>query len=210
VLIMELIDGHRLDDEAAIGAEGIDPAPVVDQLVKAFFLTALRDGFFHGDLHAGNLMMRTDGRLALLDWGIVGRFEPASLHQLRLVVRAALGDEAAWTEVLDWAMTQLGPLLLERFPIDEQAARGLLRVLLDQVFTTPIGQLDLAGLFIDPMRAARDADLPNPGIDPDSFDRGMLLLGKQLLLYEGYGRRYLPERCLLDDRQFFGALVGSD
>jgi predicted unusual protein kinase regulating ubiquinone biosynthesis (AarF/ABC1/UbiB family) len=213
LLVMDYIDGIALDDFEAVRDHGLDPAPIVDQLVKAFFLTALRDGFFHGDLHAGNLLLGRDGRLAVLDWGIVGRFEPGSLRQLRRVVRAALGDDAAWEEVLDWAMAQLGPMLLERFPIDEAAARGLLRAILDQVFTTPIGQLDLAALFIDPLRPV---DPPAGGrtttvaqLDPDQIDRGMALLAKQLLFYERYGRMYLSERSLLDDRDFFAELVGA-
>jgi predicted unusual protein kinase regulating ubiquinone biosynthesis (AarF/ABC1/UbiB family) len=212
VLVMEHIDGMALDDLDAVRDHGLDPAPIVDQLVKAFFLTALRDGFFHGDLHAGNLLLGRDGRLAVLDWGIVGRFEPDSLRQLRLVVRAALGDSAAWEQVLDWAMSQLGPVLMERFPVDETAARGLLRVVLDQVFTTPIGQLDLTTLFIDPLRPVEGATERSPtavpGLDPEQFDRGMLLLAKQLLFYERYGRLHLADRSLLDDRSFFADLVG--
>lgn len=214
VLVMEYIDGMALDDLDAVRAEGLDPGPIVEQLVRAFFLTALRDGFFHGDLHAGNLLLARDGRLAVLDWGIVGRFEPASLIQLRRIVRAALGDELAWQEVLDWAMARLGPMLLERFPIDEEAARGLLRVVLDQVFTTPIGQLDLTTLFIDPLRPIEGGpsgpSAAMSGLDPDDFDRGLALLAKQLLFYERYGRLYLADRSLLDDRAFFAGLVGLD
>jgi predicted unusual protein kinase regulating ubiquinone biosynthesis (AarF/ABC1/UbiB family) len=213
VLVMEYLDGTAIDDIGAVTQRGLDPAPLVDQLVKAFLLTALRDGFFHGDLHAGNLLLLRDGRLGILDWGIVGRFEPDSHAHLRRVVRAALGDEDSWTEVLDWSMAQVGPALMQRFPVDEEAARGLLRVVLDQVFTTPIGQLDLSALFVD---AALPVDFepveppPSsvPGLDHDNFDRGMFLLGKQLLFYERYGKLYLGDRSLLDDREFFAPLVG--
>jgi hypothetical protein len=100
---------------------------------------------------------------------------------------------------------------MERFPIDEEAARGLLRTLLDQVFTTPIGQLDLTTLFIDPLRPIEGTrPAPPPSFDPDQFDRGVALLAKQLLFYERYGRMYLADRSLLADRAFFSRILGLE
>ena len=59
---MEFIEGIPVDDLARIERYGFDPAPVVSQTVKGFLLTTIRWGFFHGDVHAGNLLLRPDGQ----------------------------------------------------------------------------------------------------------------------------------------------------
>ena len=51
---------------------------VLDQALRAWFTNAVRYRTFHGDVHAGNLMLCADGRLAVLDWGITGRLRPAA------------------------------------------------------------------------------------------------------------------------------------
>src|SRR5688572_15942160 len=73
VLTMEYMDGSPIDDLAMAAEMGIQPAPLVNDLLRAWVLTALRAGAFHADIHAGNLLLLRDGRLAMLDWGVVAR-----------------------------------------------------------------------------------------------------------------------------------------
>src|SRR5437879_145772 len=99
VLTMEFLDGFPIDDLARIAELGVDPRPLIEQTVRGWFLTAIRYGVFHGDVHAGNLMLLRDGRIAALDWGIVGQLDPKTHRFFRRAIEAALGDEAAWDEV---------------------------------------------------------------------------------------------------------------
>src|SRR5207244_10797135 len=93
VLTMEFLDGVPIDDLARIAELGVDPRPLIEQTVRAWFLTTIRYGIFHGDVHAGNLMLLRDGRIAALDWGIVGQLD-ADIHRFfRRTIHAALGDE---------------------------------------------------------------------------------------------------------------------
>jgi len=96
VLTMEFLDGVPVDDLQRIESFGFDPAPVVIQTVKGFLLTTIRWGFFHGDVHAGNLMLLRDGRLGVIDWGIVGRLDHDTHMFFRHIVEAGLGDQEAW------------------------------------------------------------------------------------------------------------------
>ncbi|HSI42653.1 MAG TPA: 2-polyprenylphenol 6-hydroxylase [Xanthobacteraceae bacterium] len=75
VLTTEWIDGIKLNDPAALVAAGHD-LPALGRLVMQSFLRhALRDGFFHADMHPGNLFIDTEGRLVAVDCGIMGRLD---------------------------------------------------------------------------------------------------------------------------------------
>ncbi len=93
VLVMERLDGFAWGDASAMRAAGIDTEAVLHAALIAFLEGALLYGVFHGDLHGGNLFVQSDGRVALLDFGITGRFdEPRRLAFLRLVMTASAND----------------------------------------------------------------------------------------------------------------------
>ncbi len=73
VLTTEWIDGKTLGDPAALDAAGIDRERTAEVLIRSFLRHAIRDGFFHADMHPGNLFADRDGRLAAVDFGIMGR-----------------------------------------------------------------------------------------------------------------------------------------
>ncbi len=75
VLTSEWIDGVSVRDTAAIAAAGRDPKQVAVLVMRSFLTQALRDGFFHADMHPGNLFIDAQGRLAAVDFGIMGRLD---------------------------------------------------------------------------------------------------------------------------------------
>jgi ubiquinone biosynthesis protein len=110
VLVMERLEGFAWGDADAMRAAGIDTEEVLHAALIAFLEGALLYGVFHGDLHGGNLLVRSDGRVALLDYGITGRFDEAKrLAFLRLVVAASANDVPAQIA----AMRDLGALPLD-------------------------------------------------------------------------------------------------
>ena len=217
VLTMELLDGVPIDDFASVEEMGVDPAPVVAEVVKSFFLTTLGYGIFHGDVHAGNLLLLRDGGVGVLDWGIVGRLRPENRRAFRTTIRAALGDEAAWRTVIGDLLEVWGPVLRDRSGMDDAAIAAMVRAMLEQVFTRPFGEISLATLILGPDAGAagfrppprRSGGNAAPSVDPDLFDRGMVLLGKQLLYFERYGKLYLSDVPLLDDRAFFEQVLAA-
>ena len=93
VLVMERLDGFAWGDAAAMQAAGIDTEAVLHAALIAFLEGALLYGVFHGDLHGGNLLVQADGRVALLDFGITGRFDEVKRRAfLRLVMTASGND----------------------------------------------------------------------------------------------------------------------
>lgn len=75
VLTLERVEGVPVSDRAAMVAAGITPEPLAAHVVQAFLEQALYDGFFHADLHQGNLFATTDGTLVAVDFGIMGRLD---------------------------------------------------------------------------------------------------------------------------------------
>jgi ubiquinone biosynthesis protein len=73
VLTLEWIDGIPLTDRARLQAKGFDLPKLGCGLIQSFLRHALRDGFFHADMHPGNLFVDDDGKLIAVDFGIMGR-----------------------------------------------------------------------------------------------------------------------------------------
>lgn len=76
VLVMELMDGIKITDVAALERSGIDKHAVAQKLMEVFCEQVLRDGFFHADPHPGNVMVQPGPRLVLLDFGLAKDFPP--------------------------------------------------------------------------------------------------------------------------------------
>jgi ubiquinone biosynthesis protein len=73
VLTLEWIDGTPLHDRATLEAKGFDLKHLSHAVIQTFLRHALRDGFFHADMHPGNLFVDADGKLTFVDFGIMGR-----------------------------------------------------------------------------------------------------------------------------------------
>ena len=75
VLATEWIDGVRIDDLDAIERMGLDRRDVTARSARVFFLQVFRDGFFHADMHPGNMFLLPSGELVPVDFGIMGRVD---------------------------------------------------------------------------------------------------------------------------------------
>ncbi len=76
MIVMERIEGVRIDDLEGIARLGLDRKRLARIGVDAYFKQVLEDGFFHADPHAGNIFALRDGRVGFMDFGIVGRVSP--------------------------------------------------------------------------------------------------------------------------------------
>ena len=75
VLTLEWIDGIKLSHRDRLIAAGHDTTLLASRLIKAFLRQAIAEGFFHADMHQGNLFALPDGRIAAIDFGIMGRID---------------------------------------------------------------------------------------------------------------------------------------
>lgn len=75
VMTLDWIDGIKISDTAALEAAGHDRKALASRLVLAFLTQAISGGFFHADMHQGNLFVQPDGTIAAIDFGIMGRID---------------------------------------------------------------------------------------------------------------------------------------
>lgn len=234
VLTMEFIEGVPVDDLAAIEEFGADPRPVVQQVVQGFLLTAIRWGNFHGDVHAGNLLFRPDGRIGVIDWGIVGRLDPETHAMFRRMIEAALGDDTAWADIAATIRKAYGDEMLQSLGFGPAEMTALVEMMMKPVLTQPFGQVSLADVLMAPSRAVLQSQGHDPGdrspiavlkrlrdqrkirnmvedtgVVASDFDRATFLLSKQLMYFERYGKMYMADVSLFEDREFFTAALAA-
>ncbi|HXG64023.1 MAG TPA: AarF/ABC1/UbiB kinase family protein [Blastocatellia bacterium] len=82
VIVMEFIRGVKITDLSELRAAGHEPRRINELLYRAYFKQLLEDGFFHADPHPGNLLVMADGRLAIFDFGMVGRISAELQRQM--------------------------------------------------------------------------------------------------------------------------------
>lgn len=179
VLTMEYIDGQKITALSPLRRIDLDSRPLADELFRAYLKQILLDGFFHADPHPGNVLVTNDGRLALLDLGMVGRISPAvqeSLLKLLLDISEGRGDRAAERAA------EIGKRL-ENFDAVELDRRVSELVSLYRHAT--IGQMQIGRVLLDISRAASDAGL--------RLSSELTMLGKTLLQLDEIGRSLDPE-----------------
>ncbi|MEX2159438.1 MAG: AarF/ABC1/UbiB kinase family protein [Dehalococcoidia bacterium] len=226
VLTMEFLDGKPLDDLAHASALGIDPAPLVRELLQAWVLTGLRVGAFHADIHAGNLLLLRDGRLGMLDWGIVAMMDSDSRRAFRGLCEASIGREEAWDEIGALMIEMNGPSFYA-LGLEDADIHRFARATFEPALTHPLkdvsmGELMMSGddvvqratgeeapkrSFAGRLRGMRDAARAyRTAAKIGAFESATMRMGflsmKQLVYLERYGRMYIPEEALLGDSDF--------
>jgi predicted unusual protein kinase regulating ubiquinone biosynthesis (AarF/ABC1/UbiB family) len=231
VLTMGLLDGEPLDDLSHSQALGVDPAPLVRELLKAWVLTGLRVGAFHADIHAGNLLLLRDGRLGMIDWGIVALMDQDSRLMFRRLCEASLGKDEAWGDIASLMGKVSGPSFFALGLTEEQLPR-FAREVFEPVLTKPLSEVSMAELMMtgdDVIRKATGEEPPRRSLRDrlrsmraagrsyqeaaanGTFESPTMRMGflsmKQLVYLERYGRMYIPDEALLGDGDFVRSVL---
>lgn len=178
VLTMEYVDGKKVtaisDEERA----RVDGARLADELQKAYMKQICIDGFFHADPHPGNVFLCGDGRIALIDLGMVGRLSPEMRERLlRLLI--ALGEGRPETSAdLAVKIGQPGR------SFDEPRFRSAIKTLVNASVGSNVSQIQLGRVVMDLARLAGDCGMIAPG--------ELTMLGKALLSLDELGRALAP------------------
>ena len=179
VLTLEWIEGIKLTDRDALIAAGQDVKALAAILVRAFLRQAVVDGFFHADLHQGNLFALADGRLAAVDFGIMGRIDrQARLWLAEILYGLITGNYRRVAEIHFEAQYVPGHHNIDEFVTALRAVGEPIRGL--PVKDISIGHM-LEGLF----KITRDFDMP---VQPH-----LLLLQKTMVMEEGVATSLDPD-----------------
>ncbi|MGB8274244.1 MAG: 2-polyprenylphenol 6-hydroxylase [Alphaproteobacteria bacterium] len=175
VLTLERVAGIRIDDRQALIAAGHDPDDVLAKSANAVFTQVFRDGFFHADLHPGNLFVQADGRIVAVDFGIMGRIDRNTRGFLADMLLGFLnGDYARVAEVHFRAGYVPADQSLDRFT---QACRAIG----EPILGLPMHEISIAHLLGQLFEVTESFEMET---QPQ-----LLLLQKTMLVAEGVGRK---------------------
>jgi ubiquinone biosynthesis protein len=179
VLTMEFIEGKKVTDLGPLARLELDGGPLADQLFKAYLDQVLVQGVFHADPHPGNVLVTADGRLVLLDVGMIARLAPAVRDKL-VKLLLALAD-ARPEEVTRVAVT-MGDKLPD---FDEAVLARAVADLVGRSASASLADLEIGALVLQLTRKAGEAGLR---MDPE-----LVMLGKTLLNLDQVATALDPE-----------------
>ncbi len=179
VLTMDYVRGTKVTALSPLTRIDVDTKALADTLIRAYLKQIVVDGVFHADPHPGNVFLTDDGRLALIDLGMVGRLSPMMqdrLLKLLLAVSEGRGDEAA-------DVTAALGEKLQGF--DEPSFRREITTLVGRYGHESLGELQVGRVFIDLQQACAHHALRAPS--------ELTMLGKMLLNLDQVARALDPE-----------------
>ena len=184
VMTIEWIDGIKISDVEALRAAGHDLPDLAQRLVLAFLTQAISAGFFHADMHQGNLFVRPDGAIVAIDFGIMGRIDRRARQWLaEILYGLTTGNYRRVAEIHFEA--QYVP---SYHSVDEFATA--LRAVGEPMRGKPVSELSV-GMMLDGLFAiTRDFDMQT--------QPHLLLLQKTMVMVEGIATQLHPEINMWD------------
>jgi len=179
VFVMERIDGIPISNIQALKDAGIDMRQLAHNGVEIFFTQAFRDGFFHADMHPGNIFVSRDGQYRAVDFGIMGTLSAEDKRYLAVNFNAFFNRD--YREVAE-AHLRAGWVPPETPVGDFEAA---IRAVCEPIFARPIKDISFGRLLLQLFQTARQFNME---IQPQ-----LVLLQKTLFNIEGLGRRLYPD-----------------
>jgi ubiquinone biosynthesis protein len=179
VLTMEWLDGIKLNDREALIEAGQDCHALAAILVRSFLRQAVVDGFFHADLHHGNLFALADGRIAAIDFGIMGRIDRRARVWLAEILYGLItGDYRRVAEIHFEAQYVPPHHSVEEFATALRAAGEPIRGL-------PVKDISVGRMLESLFSITRDFDMPT--------QPHLLLLQKSMVMNEGVASALDPD-----------------
>jgi ubiquinone biosynthesis protein len=179
VLTLEWLDGIKLNDRDALIDAGHDCNALAAILVRAFLRQAVVDGFFHADLHHGNLFALPDGRIAAIDFGIMGRIDRrARIWLAEILYGLITGNYRRVAEIHFEAQYVPPHHNVEEFATALRAAGEPIRGL-------PVKDISVGRMLESLFSITRDFDMPT--------QPHLLLLQKTMVMNEGVATTLDPD-----------------
>lgn len=174
VLVLEYFDGIPLSDPAALSKMGTDTEIIIKAGLMSFFRSVFQHGLFHGDLHAGNLIILPDSKLGLIDFGVVGRLTRKSQDSVAGMFVSLANEDY---EQLAYEYMDIAPF--NEHVDANQFARDL-REMIAPHYGLSFKDMDVGKLLMSSANIAAQYKLRLPS--------ELMLLFKALVAIEGMGR----------------------
>lgn len=193
LLVMEKLEGKRLSQTGALEAYNIKPEHIVEEGLRIFLNMVFRDGFFHGDLHAGNIFVLPNGKIGLVDFGVVGRLSTKARESISVILLALATEDY---DQLAYEFVDISPyhggVLIDQFAHD-------LRSLIAPYHGLSFKNVDLGKLLMESTTIASQYGLRIPN--------ELLLYFKAVITVEGMGRSIIEDFDILKYTEDFSTEI---
>jgi predicted unusual protein kinase regulating ubiquinone biosynthesis (AarF/ABC1/UbiB family) len=179
VLTMDYIRGHKITELSPLTWLDLNGQVLTEQLFKAYLKQVLVDGLFHADPHPGNIFLSDDGRIALLDLGMVGRTTPGMQENL-LKLLLAMGDGRA-----EDALEIVLRISETRDDFNESDFRRRIGQLVAEQQDNTLQQIDVGKALLAVTKTSAETGLYVPS--------DLTVLGKTLLQLDHIGKTLAPD-----------------
>lgn len=179
VMVMERISGTPISDVASLRTQGVDLGRLAHNGVEIFFTQAFRDGFFHADMHPGNIFVGPNGQYRAVDFGIMGTLSEEDKNYLAQNFLGFFNRDYRAVAVAHLRAGWVPPTTR----VDEFEAA--IRTVCEPVFAKPLKDISFGRVLVRLFETARRFDME---IQPQ-----LVLLQKTLFNIEGLGRRLYPD-----------------
>ena len=178
VLVLEYLSGYALEDREGLIKVGVNLEDLAEHLIRTVLAQMLEFGYYHGDLHPGNLRVIPENTLIFLDFGLLGRLDQATRRHLSsLVICLMLDDNRGISDVL----LDMGAVDGQ---VDEKALRADVERLRQEYYGIPLEELQIGEALESLWNVAARHQVRVP---PD-----MALLAKTVMTLEGVVRNLAP------------------
>ncbi len=178
VLTTERIEGIPIDERERLKAAGHDTLKLCERATTLFFHMVFVDGYFHADLHPGNIFVSREGHIQLVDFGIVGRLDIQSRRYLAEMLLAFLKKDYRRAAEVHREADYIGE------HVNLSAFEDALREIAEPIFNRPLAEISLAELLLCLFSVTERFQME---VQPE-----LLLLQKTMVVLEGVGRELEP------------------
>ena len=179
ILVLEYIEGIKINEISALKKQKHNIEKIIEVSTEVFFLQVFRDGFFHGDMHPGNIFIDKNGTLVPIDFGIMGRLKNKDRHFLALLLTYLLDKNYKKVVEIHAEANMLGDDISY-----EQLAQAI-RAISTPILNKPIGEVSLARLLGQILGLSKTYNI--------EIQSQFSLLQKTMLMAEGTARQLSPE-----------------
>ncbi|WP_353683382.1 AarF/ABC1/UbiB kinase family protein [Thermodesulfovibrio sp. 3907-1M] len=188
ILVMEKVNGIRIDEVELLQAKGFDIETLLNTLIEMYFKQIFDYGFFHGDPHPGNILVMDNSRIALVDFGIVERIDEEFKEAYANVALAIINQN---TDRLITEYLKLGiiPEEIDKEKLKKELKEDIEEILFP-IYTYRIEEIKISELIEAIMKVALKHRL--------RFLPELLLIDKVLIMLEGLTRQLCPKISIIE------------
>lgn len=179
VLTMEMLEGKRLSQEGALQQQGVNADDIVKLGLRSYLKMVFMDGFFHGDLHAGNFFIFPNNKIGLIDFGVVGRLNHKTQTSIVNMLLALSKEDYLR---LAYEYVDLAPFS-ETVNVDLFAKE--LQSLISPYFGLTMKHMNVGKILMSSSSVAAEHGLSVPA--------ELMMFFKSIVSIEGLGQRIVPD-----------------